>query len=233
MEQVLIQIGHNIANSVNDKYELFARFTPFILGALAVFLFGWILAELVARGIVKMASGLRLEIISKTIGLKHFLKRLRVKISPSELVAQFVKGYIMFLFFIEATKVAKLTQVADFLTEVINYVPDVMIAIFIIMIGIRIGSTMKILISTSLSFAESGSSDVLGLAAKYTVVTFAILAALAQLEIAPILVQVMFIGFISMLALGGGLAFGLGGKDIVHELLEKIKRKELKEAKKE
>ena len=92
---------------------------------------------------------------------------------------------------------------------------------------------MEALISTSLTFTKSRTAHVMGLAAKYTVVTFAVLAALAQLKITPILVQVMFIGFISMLALAGGLAFGLGGKDVVKELLEDVKKMEIREHKKE
>jgi hypothetical protein len=38
-------------------------------------------------------------------------------------------------------------------------------------------------------------------------------------------VQIVFTGFIAMLALAGGLAFGLGGKDVIHEILQDLKNK--------
>ena len=48
-----------------------------------------------------------------------------------------------------------------------------------------------------------------------------------------ILIETLFIGFVAMLTLAGGLAFGLGGKDVVRELLETLKKIEIKEYKKE
>ena len=120
-----------------------------------------------------------------------------------------------------------MTEVADFLATVRGYIPDLIIALFIMLVGIRIGNTVSVVVQTSLSLTRSNTAKALGIAAKSTVITFAALAALSQLQIAPILIQILFIGFVSMLALAGGLAFGLGGKDVVKELLEAIKNMEL------
>ncbi|MBU1935070.1 hypothetical protein KKF04_03360, partial [Patescibacteria group bacterium] len=183
--------------------------------------------------IIKMSKKIRLEWLADKLGLEHFLKRIKSKFGASHIVAKGVKGYLIFLFFIEATKVAQLTRIAEFLTKVINYVPDVIVAIFIMLVGIRIGNTMQILISTSLSFAKTNTANILGIAAKGTVIAFAVLAALTELEIAEILIQTLFIGFVAMLTIAGGLAFGLGGKDVVKELLEAIKKVEIREHKKD
>lgn len=233
MEAIFLQIGTGIINAINTKLDRAIELAPFVLGAIAVLLFGWILAEISSRIIIGLGHKIKLEWVAEKLGLKHFLERAKSKQTPSQVIAKGVKGYLIFLFFIEATKIAQLTQVAEFLTKVINYIPEVIIALFIMLVGIRIGHTLQALITTSLSFAKANTANVLGLAAKYTIVTFAVLAALSQLQIAEILVQVMFIGFISMLTLSGGLSFGLGGKDMVHELLEDVKRVELKEIKKE
>jgi hypothetical protein len=183
--------------------------------------------------IIVLGHKIKLEMAAERIGLKRFLERQKVKLSSSEVIAKGVKGYLMFLFFIEATKIAQLTQVAQFLSNIISYIPQVIIAIFIMLVGIQIGNTLQAVISTSLSFAKANTANVLGLAAKYTMITFAVLAALAQLAIAEILIQTLFIGFIAMLTLSGGLAFGLGGKDFVKELLQDIKKVQLKEIRKE
>jgi hypothetical protein len=57
----------------------------------------------------------------------------------------------------------------------------------------------------------------------WTVVVFGFLTALTQLNIAATIIQTIVMGFIAMLALAGGLAFGLGGKDYAHHLLDKLK----------
>jgi hypothetical protein len=228
MEQILLQITNSITNAIQTKYESFAQMAPYILGAIAVFLFGWILAEIASRAIISMSHKLRLDYISDKIGLKHFLQRTGSNMSPSQFIAKSAKGYLIFLFFIEATKVAKLTEIYEFLSRVISYVPEVIIALFIMLVGIRIGNTMQSVISTSLNFAKSTTADVLGVAAKYAIIIFAVLAALSQLQIAEILIQTLFIGFVAMLTIAGGLAFGLGGKDVVKEVLDELKQAKVK-----
>ena len=231
MEDIFNQIGVNIIRVLTEKYASFSQYAPRIIGASAVFLFGWALAEMVSRAIIKMSEGLRLEMISEKMGLKHFLERTGIKKNSSHVIAKSVKGYLMFLFFIEATKVAQLNQIAEFLSTIIGYVPEVIISLFIMIVGIRIGNTMQTVITTSLNFTRSNTAHALGIVAKYTIISFAVLAALSQLQIADILIKILFIGFVSMLTIAGGLAFGLGGKDLVKELLEAIKKEEIKEMK--
>jgi len=55
MENILVNIINNVANAIRNKYDSFAEHAPYILGAVALFLFGWILAELASRTIIKMA----------------------------------------------------------------------------------------------------------------------------------------------------------------------------------
>jgi hypothetical protein len=74
----------------------------------------------------------------------------------------------------------------------------------------------------------------MGKIASYTVVTIAALAALSELNIAENFINILFIGFVAMLALGFGLAIGLGGKDLVAVMLtdwHKNLKKELKKRK--
>lgn len=210
-----------------DKYNAFVELAPYILGALGVFVLGLVLAEIAARLILKMSKRIKLEAISEKMGLKNFLERTGVKNSPSQVIAKSMKAYLIFIFFIEATKIARLTEIAQFLTTVRGYIPDMIIALFIILVGIQIGGTLQVVVETSLSITRSNTSRALGIAAKSCVIAFAVLAALSQLQIAEILIQILFIGFVSMLALAGGLAFGLGGKDVVKELLVALKNMEL------
>lgn len=227
MQNFLQSIAGNISHAVQEKYDNFIQSGPYILGAVGMFILGLLLAELASRGVLRMSKKLKLEFLSDKLGLKNFLDRANVKLSPSRVIAKSLKAYLIFLFFIESTKIARLTEVADFLTSVINYVPQIIIALFIILVGIRIGNTLQLVVSTSLYFARTSVANAMGVVAKSTVVGFSVLAALSQLQIAEILIQILFIGFIAMLAIAGGLAFGLGGKDLVKEVLEAFKNMEL------
>ena len=98
MEQIFITITNNIANAIRDKYESFAQHAPYILGSIALFLFGWILAELASRAIIKTSDKIKLEWIADKVGLQHFLQRIKSKLGASHIIAKGVKGYLIFLF---------------------------------------------------------------------------------------------------------------------------------------
>jgi hypothetical protein len=233
MPDSIITIKNAVLNEIALKYERFVELTPSILGAVMVFVLGVILAKLAYKAIMTLSRSERLQRLSRFIGFNHLLEHLRVQHSPAKVIATATKGYLIFLFFIEASRVAGLTEVAEFSSKVIGYVPDLVIAIGIITIGLRFGGWIQTIVSTGLGFMHANTAHVLGLSAKYIILTFAILGALSQLQVAPELVQIMFIGFIAMLTISGGLAFGLGGKDVIKELLEAVKKIELKELKKE
>jgi len=226
MQRIFEKITGSVTSAVEVKYTRFIELAPNITAAIAVFLFGWLLAEMVAHTIMALSKRLKLDFIAEKIGLEHFLKRLHSSHTSAKVIAKATKAYLIFVFFIESTKIAQMHEVADFLSQVNSYIPQLIIALFIMLVGIRIGNTTQSVISTSLSFTRSSTATVLGVAANYTILTFAVLAALAHLQIAEILIDILFIGFVGMLTIGGGLAFGLGGKDIVKELLESMKGRE-------
>lgn len=231
MNNAFTQIIESLKLAIVSRFENYVELAPGFLGAVGLFIVGYLIAHLAYRVIIAAEKKLRLEVLAEKIGLSHFLEKHNFKNSSSHVIAKSVKGYLIFLFFIEATKLAQFYQVSEFLDSVIAYVPAVIVAILIMLVGIRMGNFISSLIRTSLSFTKSSTANVLGIAAKYAIFTFAVLAALTQLQIADILVQTLFIGFVTMLSLAGALAFGLGGKDVVKELLEAIKKVEIKEYK--
>ena len=63
-----------------------------------------------------------------------------------------------------------------------------------------------------------------GVVSRWSVWVFAIIAALLQLGVATMLLQTIVTGFVAMLALSFGLAFGLGGKDAAGRMVDKMMR---------
>ena len=57
----------------------------------------------------------------------------------------------------------------------------------------------------------------------WAVLIFSLMAALIQLKVAADLIRTLFTGFIAMVAIAGGIAFGLGGKDDAKKILKKIR----------
>lgn len=224
MEQQFQQIKEAVMGSTTETFTKMADFWPNILGALLVILIGLFIGWIVEKAIVKSANKIKLTTLSNKIGLDALLKKAKIKSHISVLIGRFLKGYIIFMFIMAAANILALYQIAEFLETIIAYIPNVLIALVILLIGIRFGNTTSAIIETTLKVANSSTAKLVASIAKYAMIFFAVMAALTQLEIANDIVMTMFIGFISMIALGGGLAFGLGGKDLVRELLEDLRK---------
>jgi len=224
MDQYIQEIQESVFNSTTGTFSKMAEFWPNILGAFLVILIGFFLGWFVEKIIIKSANKIKLTTLSKKLDLDHLLKKVNVKSDVSVLVGKLLKGYIIFMFLMAAANILEFDQIADFLNTIIAYIPNLLIALGILLIGIRFGNTTSVIIETTLKVTKSSAAKVVASIAKYALIFFAVMAALTQLEIANEVVMTLFIGFISMIALGGGLAFGLGGKDLVKDLLEDLRK---------
>jgi hypothetical protein len=88
-----------------------------------------------------------------------------------------------------------------------------------------LGSLLRRIVVSSVLGAKLHAAHFLGEVALWVVVVFGFLAALTQLNIAALIIQDLTIGFIGMVALAGGLAFGLGGRDYAAHLLKKLQER--------
>jgi len=136
-----------------------------------------------------------------------------------------VRWFFIIVFLVAAIDVLGLEQVNAFLREVVLlYLPNVIVAALILVVAAFIADVMKRIVVSSAKAAEVPSPGLLGGITKWAIWVFAILAALYQLGIAGVFAQTLFTGFVAMLAIAGGLAFGLGGRDAAARYIEKLKR---------
>jgi hypothetical protein len=105
------------------------------------------------------------------------------------------------------------------------YIPNIIIAIVILLVGLVLGNfTHKVTHKAVQASNLSSAAGFLATAAKWAIFVFALLAALTHLKIAQDLINTLFMGLVGMLALAGGLAFGLGGKDAARQFIDNVKR---------
>jgi len=107
---------------------------------------------------------------------------------------------------------------------VLAYVPNIIAAVIILLITVWAADFLERLVKVSVMATTEVKSGLMGVVTRWTVLIFGLLAALNQLGIAPMFIQSLITGIIAMLAIAGGLAFGLGGKEHASELISKVKR---------
>ena len=151
------------------------------------------------------------------------LARAGMKLSVGGFLGGLVRWFIVAVFLMTSLEIVGLTQVNDFLRNVvIAYLPQVIIASIILIIATVISDAMKRVVEGSAKAAGVRSANLLGTITRYAIWIFAFIIALSELGIAGSFMQILFTGIIAMLAIAGGLAFGLGGKEAAARAIEKV-----------
>jgi len=194
-------------------------YIPTILAALVVFLIGLILAKWGKILTVKILKLLRLSTLVRKSGFEPFLKKAELKVKIEDILGGVVKWLIILVFFITTINILGLSTVSIVLNSVLAYIPRVISAILILTVGVLLAGLVEGVVKGALGQVDVKASRLFAKFASYLVVIFASLAAINELQIAQTLINSLFIGCVAMLALGVGLAIGLGGKDLVSRVL--------------
>jgi hypothetical protein len=120
-----------------------------------------------------------------------------------------------------ASNIVGLSYVSTFLLQIVNYLPNVFVAGFILVITSVLASFTEKVIDGSVR-SVGIKAGFAGTVAKYAIVFTGVLAALSQLNIVDVFANTLFIGIVAAVSLAFGLAFGLGGRDAAARAIEKI-----------
>lgn len=212
-------------SSLQNSWEKFIGFLPNLIGALIILIVGAIIAVVLARIIRKVVNLLKVDEILEKVGMKKIFEGTGVRLDAAKLCGVLVKWFIIIVAFLAAADVLYLYQVTQFLSAILLYLPNVIVAVVILIIGIILGGFLEKVIKGSVKIARLVSAEFLGAITKWVVLVFSMIAALIQLKVAPELLMTFFTGLIAMLAIAGGIAFGFGGKDEARKILESIRKK--------
>lgn len=215
--------GGMFGESLINLWYGFISFVPGLLGAIILFIIGWILGAIVGKAVAQVINALKVDKLFESAGANTFLDRAGIKLNVGGFVGGIVKWFIIIVFLMASLQIIGLTQVNDFLREaVLYYLPKVIVASFVLVIATVIADAMQKLINASAKAVNIRSANMLGSITKYAIWIFAFIIALAELGIASAFMQILFTGFIAALAIALGLAFGLGGRDAAARAIDRV-----------
>lgn len=197
-----------------------ALFLPNLFGAILIFFLGILISRWFKSLVVSILSSLKISALFADTALVKFLESADLTTKIEIVIGELVRLLTLLVFFIAAINLLGLTTVTEVLNNILNYLPNVFAAVLILALGTIIAGVVEKLVKGSLGAVDVKTSRLLAKVSSYIVITFTVLAALSQLNIATAFVNTLFTGFVAMLALGLGLSLGLGSKDLVKIVLE-------------
>lgn len=223
----LLQV--NVVEVVADSFRVFftqlAAFLPRLLAALLVLAVGWIVARWIRTGVSRGLHAIRFDELAKKAGIDDLLKQGDVPLTLNGVLAGLGYWLIMLVTLLAVIDSLGLAVASDVFNRVVLYLPNVVVAVLILVLGALFAKLIRGTVSTVLANAQVEGAPLISAIAYYAILIFAIALALVQLQIGRDLVLRAFTVAFGAVALAFGLAFGLGARDWAARVVDRSFKK--------
>lgn len=224
----MMDVGRVMVDPFRAMWDRLAAFVPTLLAAILILVIGWLIAKVIEKVIVNVLKAIRVDFLSERAGIADFLAKGEIKYTLSELIGILIYWILLLVVFVTAANALNLQVSAALLDKVVFYIPNVIAAVFILVIGMFFATLMANVVRSAATHIGIGQSKLLGQVTQAAIIIFAILVTLDQLKIATTSIVLAINIILAALGLAVALAFGLGCKDIagkaVANFLDKLKK---------
>lgn len=211
--------------ALQSLWQAFLGFVLKLTGTVIVLIIGWFISVGIGKLISEVLNRLQFNKLFEKAGWKEALERAEITVDAAEFIGGIVKWIFFIVFLLAGVEILGLLQFAEFLTRVLSYLPNVIVAVSIFVATVIVVDIVEKVVRTAVERAKIGYGQVVSAIIKWSIWIFAILTILYQLGIARPFMETLFTGFVAMLVISVGLAFGLGGKDVAAEILRDLQKK--------
>ena len=188
----LSSIGQAILDALVILWDKLIAYLPNLIAAIIILIVGILIAKAIERLIQKIIEALKVDDLIRKINIVKKIEEAGTKVIFSQIFAWLVKWFFYVALLIAVSEILELGQFTDFLKDVALYIPNVIIAVLILVVGLVLGAFLEDLILKILRGTKAKLASLIARVAKWSVVIFTVLAALIQLKVAPILIQTLF-----------------------------------------
>lgn len=212
-------VGETLVDSINRSFLAAVSFLPNLLAGLVILLIGIILGSIVRNIVIGVLNALGLEARIKSYGIPEGRKGF----SWVNIFGEIARWFVIILFLIPTADVWNLPQIITMLNAFLLYLPNVIVAVIMSLVGFALARITHDLILASARGISPDAAHAIASVARWAITVFITLAVLTQLGVAADLIRILFTGLVAMVAIAGGIAFGLGGQDTARRILDMLR----------
>ena len=211
-----------IMQPVEAMWTRVLGFLPTLISVILILIIGWMVATFAQKLITRFLKLARLDSVSEKIGIANILTKGDINYTLSEIIGVLIYWLLMLVVLLAAVNALQLTVAAELLNQVILYVPNVIASVFILVLGIFFASIIANTVRTAAANAGVPQARSLGQFTQVIVIVFTVIEALKQLRIDTTVIELVIKASLAALALGVGLAIGLGCKDMANKYVGQL-----------
>jgi hypothetical protein len=217
MEQIDIFV-----TSLTSFWTQMASFIPRLLAALVILFLGWMLAKVARSGIMRLLRVMKFDKVTEKSGLEAFLKHAELEVSLAAVIGNLIYWLIILVMIVTVANSLGLTMVAELFNKVVFYIPNVIVAILVLVFGTILARFINRIVFAWLNNMEFDGAVAVSTFSEYAMMIFVFFIAMEQLQIANELLTAAFIIAFGAFGLAFAIAFGLGAKDWAAGVIVKL-----------
>lgn len=197
--------------------------------AIVVFLIGYLISVGIGKLVTEILKSIKFNKLFDKEGWKTALQRAKIDVDPSGFIGAIFKWVFVIVSLLIAVDILGLAAFAGLLNSVLSYLPNVVVAALVFVVAVIISDIVEKLVRVSVERMKVGYGYLVASIVKWAIWVFVIFLILDQLLPQSLLIKTLYTGIvygiIGALALGFGLAIGLGGKDAMADTISDFKRR--------
>lgn len=217
----MVNIGDTLAASLNNSLVGAVNFIPKFIAGVVILLIGIVVAAILKQVVVSIFKALKIDSFLKKYGVPE----LKEEFSWTNILGELVRWFVIIVFLIPTADVWGLPRITTVLNEFLVYLPNVFVAAIVALVGFVFARLAHDVVLVSARNVDTKTAATIATVARWAINIFVILVVLTQLGVAADLVRILFTGFVAMLAVAGGIAFGLGGQNAAKDTIESVRKK--------
>ena len=208
-----------LVESFTEFWNQAILLTPRLIAALIILVIGFLISRLVGQAIAAVCDRLGLQRGAERGGLVQSMRQVGISRSVPQIVGLIVFWLLMCVFLMAGFHMLKLHAVSEAMQTIVAYIPHILVATFMVVVGLLIATLLRGVIATSADRVGLSYAGQLANGAYYVLALITFLAALTHLGVKLELLNNLILIAASAIGVGFALSFGLGGRDVVGGIL--------------
>ena len=200
---------------LQEAISVFLSYIPQLIGAVIILVIGYIVAKVLEAVVGRVLQAIGFDGWMERGGIKQFFDRAETKHTPATIIGKLVFWFVFIIALTMAADALGIPQVSAVLGQLLAFIPNIIAAIVILILAALLANFLSGIVR------GATGSGILGSIAQYAVIVYAVFAALTQLGIAVELTAPTFLILLGAVALAAAIAFGIGGREVARDILEK------------
>jgi len=209
----------NLWEILQELLSKFASIVPNLLGALTIFIVGLIISRLAARFLRSLLVRIGADRLAERLNAIELVEKSNINLVPSVLLSKVLYYFLLFIFIVAATDVLNLEFISTLMGDILNYVPIVISAMVMLVVGLLISDFLKNIVRTTCESLAIPAAGLISNIVFYFLFLNVVMIALSQAKIDTGFIQDNLSILLGGIVLAFAIGYGFASRNIVANFL--------------